>query len=322
MLQRAWSSMDPGQLQWGPPSHDLPRNTRLEHAIAHAPDDLHPLAVYADFLTSAGDSRGEVLAAWCQWQSAPDPELEQAMELWRCVHSRGVCVGPATEMATSTFRGPLPDAWNIMSMVRIPDVTRILASPRSVGLRRLSVDFAFRGDPTAIVEAVRGRPRPSPLRALRVSWNRGHDVRGWWSAFEGLDSVELEGNIGAMGEVVVPRLRALMVIAQGHRVRMDGLAGSALERLQIGAEAVPPETWNVDLPALRELALTCNARPDISSLLASSLASGLEELTLGPDDVTLHAVAGASEALPACYRSRPTRRRRSRPARPGTAWAA
>ena len=54
---------------------------RLLAAIVEAPDDDAPRLVYADWLQSRGDPRGEFIQLQCQLAATPDDDRRRAMRI-------------------------------------------------------------------------------------------------------------------------------------------------------------------------------------------------------------------------------------------------
>src|SRR5690606_38064295 len=50
-------------------------NPELEARIEQTPDDVHGYEVYADWLQSVGDPRGELIAVQAALSKTPDPKL-------------------------------------------------------------------------------------------------------------------------------------------------------------------------------------------------------------------------------------------------------
>lgn len=298
----------PPDLLWGPPADAVPRDPEIERRIAEDPDDVARLSVYADFLAEQGDPRGEVLAAWCRCDQAPDAELETAIQRWQYFYASVLTPGGFTAQAVSTHRGPLLDAWNAAGFVGTPDLAGVLGSPMAVALRQVSAELLFRGDPAVWIEAVRRRERPSALRSLHLNWNwlRGAGTRTWWPAFDGLDEVRLEGNLEPLGRIEVPGLRSLAIRSPVLPVVIDALEAPRLERLdlQIPRTADPNALIAVvgALPRLTQLTLAGLDPLGAEALLRQPLATRVEQLTLSDSTSALNAVAAHQAGLPVLRR--------------------
>jgi uncharacterized protein (TIGR02996 family) len=244
-----------------PHSLDDPRNEVLERAIWEAPDDRDAWLVYADWLQSRGDPRGDIIAIDIAY------ELARGAERARLKRERARLY-LAHKAYLSAGLEPLRSAWIISSapaerwrrgfldaLATYDSPAPLMAAaprvPACRFLRTLAVDVV--SDARRFIESMREIERWPSLRTLRFS--------GMWRPFSGAPTLAPR----------LPNLEALDI--EGPAVRELELSWAGLERLRLRPARFPGLAamglrLRLDLPDLRLLDLDVRTQEEIEGLCA------------------------------------------------------
>lgn len=207
-------------------------NPDLEAAILANPDDLASYLVYADWLQSHGDPRGELISVQHARLSADTPALRKREEqLMRA--QGGVFFGGLEKLLEQD--GGLSVTWRLgfLKSARVAreqydsdldvaaTLTTLLALPIAAHLDSLSVGLCEEpgdGDLQPAIDALVELEGPQTLRSLflgdfeypdqsDISSTSVGDLTKLYAAFPKLQSLRLRGAGAALGKIDLPELR-------------------------------------------------------------------------------------------------------------------
>lgn len=295
---------------------------RLLDAIVAAPDDDVPRMVYADWLQSRGDPRGELIQLQCQLAAVPDDDRRRNIRIAenKLLAAHGQAwkqplldrLPPGFEYKLEFVRGFIEEATIPLACLSHLEVVLALAPL----LRKLKVTTSFDAHAMRIAQprlaGVLDQPGFSQLRALELALPGGgnaiaHEVAAA-TTLRGLRALVIRASV--WGDQVT------FYAAPADKLRLDddgaaALAGSpnlgAVEHLTIegnrigpaGLVAIAHGTWR-----LRELQAGYNfgaerglARSLVGPALATLETLGLEGTPLDPDDAVALAGGACSPVL-------------------------
>jgi hypothetical protein len=283
---------EPEAVRWIGTSDD-DQLTALEAAIAADPEAQGPYSVLADYLTSLGDVRGELMTIGAALTKNPTHKAmrvawdellaRHARTLWGpLAHKRGLVEQVEWYMGwirACEVRGDPQRA------IAVEDLfAALLDDPGPARfVQRLVLKHTWGDTCEPIARALASRPR-STLRTL-VLGNTSRligDISAMWPVLEHVRDVTLTDHRGAtLGNVIAPRLERLAI---EHGPREDGLM--TIDWLASVFDAT-------GVPKLRVLSLTnCEYADAVcEALVRSPLASQLEELDLREGTLTDAGVA-------------------------------
>ncbi|MEO8698438.1 MAG: WGR domain-containing protein [Kofleriaceae bacterium] len=242
-------------------------NVKLEAAIAAAPDDPDAYLVYADWLQSEGDLRGELMTLQHANKKAPAAKLiaKHPEHFWgpAAAHEDMLEAPPGALGPATTWRwGYLESLWFHMvsersSMFGTPslpevDPEKLLAAlldhPSTQFLRDLTVGImAFVDNSyTGTIKAIAKRQRPT-LRTLvlgdfgseetELNWSDIGKCAPLYQAVPNLQCLTLRSGSMKLGDIDLPKLRELTIITGGFDRGSMASVGKAkwprLEKLSI-----------------------------------------------------------------------------------------
>lgn len=289
-------------------------NTELERAIEESPDDVECFQVYADWLQSHDDPRGELIALQV------DPQTLH--ESWKCLSAnQSYFLGPLAlydgDVVHLTWRwGYIDHALLRVSYEHFADgldgvelFVQLMSLPSARWMRELALGvFHWEGDNDydAMLRHLAASPRPM-LRSLfigdtrfeeqEISWTRAGDLSGLPDALPRLEELRVHAGSMSLGDLAFPTLRTLRLETGGFtRANLESVTKASLPRLECleiwfgsphyGAECAAPDIEplleRARFPAMRRLGLM-NAEFTgdlIGRLAACDLTEGLQELDL------------------------------------------
>lgn len=226
------------------PAPATTRNRDLERLVLGAPEDPGGYLVYADWLTSCGDPRGELVTIQhalstteaSDRKSAPGRALaKREAELLR--QNERFVPGVSAEMVHLTWR------WGFVDSVRLSNeddwmddsvdvrgiVERVLAAPAVAALRELRIGVMrwehVSEDVPAILEIVGRSDVAKQIRRMWIGPERGDEVDtgmydpgeldGISRHFSGLESLTVHGHGFTLGAMNLPELRELSIESCG-----------------------------------------------------------------------------------------------------------
>lgn len=267
-------------------------NEELERELASDPDDVDAYLVYADWLQSAADPRGELIAVQCALAAATDEENRRQLEernaeliaenvdylLWK--------LGPRLEV---DWRYGFLHSVRLTSPSNCPDVQYVslldclMQLPSAAVIQHLSIETEEQ------LRRLMDVHRPASLRELEFCPVRvpAHvDVRELAAALPHLTSLRLRGVVRVQGPLDSPYLQRLS-IDMTRMVWSTRIAGfdrtGAPEMIALPAtNELVAQLSEAHLPALT--ALTVRSRQlspsALETLLQCSLACQVEELSI------------------------------------------
>jgi uncharacterized protein (TIGR02996 family) len=296
----------------------------LEAAIDADPFDVHAYQVYADWLESRGDPRGELIALMCAAESSPTAKAA-ASELLSAHHARFYGpLGPHVVTHDYARAEALQFRYGFIHRARLSNnqhgaegykdralveiVELVLGHPSGRFLADLSLginnqNMATLDDVIALV----AERKPAALRRLELglftggpSWFRIGDLRALWKALPRLHALIVNGDSFELGAIDLPEARRVelrtgdLTVANAEavaRARWPKLAHLDLwlgTRTPAVATKLAPLLARTDLPALRHLGLQNTPMTDdiCSWLVGSPLAGQLRELDLSIGTMT------------------------------------
>lgn len=263
----------------------------LEAAIFADPDAREGYAVYADWLQSQDDPRGELIAVQLAREDRPTDEDLIAREAELFVTYRDEWLGslggtwPYRELTFTWRRGFIHKAvvpTSYQSIDAAVACNELFPLPAARFLRELEVGVAVSygagEEDTSVLEALRDHP-PRVLRKLvltafdhQLSWSGVGDVSIANPALQSVEELEIVSGLMALGRIDAPRLRSLRLETGGLRSHVLASIASAkwpeLETLIIylgtqdyGGSCTVKDTWPIlegkNLGGVTTLAL-CN----------------------------------------------------------------
>lgn len=289
------------------------RNLELERAIATDPEDERNYLVYADWLQSKGDPRGELVSVQARLSSASTPELLE--EEGRLLAE----LGPALLNGLGDDTRP---EWRLgyLSGVRVAgddDVTAaeriemVSELPWAAALRKLTVGVAVVDDENNYEDVIEVLAKQDLLPHLRdlfigdfdweeaqISWSNMGPVHRLYGSRARLEALTLRCGDFDLGRIVLPALKRFRIETGGlRRQNLDSILEAEwpdLEALTIwfgdenyGAECGPGDldpllAGRIALPRLTTLGLgNAEFTDDLIPLLAASpLLPRLQHLDL------------------------------------------
>lgn len=226
-------------------------NADLEAAIEANPDDPEPYLVYADWLQSQGDPRGELIAI--QHGIFQKPEFRKWQELTRLE-------AQLLEKHAAALFGPFADqemqqsvkfTWQLgfMKSVRLAtsydaehDVADLLAQlldhPSARFLQEITVGLAStdgENEYQSVIDLLVKKAKPATLRSLflgdfeypdetEMSWSHIGNASKLWSTFPGLRKVILQSGSMTLGKIELPECREFSA-------RSGGLGADAVKSI-------------------------------------------------------------------------------------------
>jgi uncharacterized protein (TIGR02996 family) len=236
-----------------------PRNDALETAIWANPDDREVWLVYADWLQSQGDPRGEIIAIDIAYERASGAErarLKRESARLYIAHKAYISAGLEPLKSTLIIPNAHAERWRrgfLEALATYDSPAPLMAvAPRVPAcrfLRTLSVDVV--SDASRFIDAMLGIDRWPSLRTLRFS--------GMWRRFSGAPQL-------------MPRLPSLKALdIEGPAVRELELSWAGLERLRLRPARFPGMhptglRLRLDLPDLTLLDLDVRSSDEIDGL--------------------------------------------------------
>jgi uncharacterized protein (TIGR02996 family) len=288
-----------------------PRHTELELAIANDPEVPASYSVFADWLQSQGDPRGNVMAIAIAAEARGDDKAF-AKELKKHVHD---LLGPLAALAAPE-RGaregdPEVFAWRFgvihgayLHADRQKPIDRALEQILRHASGRFLVELTLAQN-ERIQDAIDllARRAPASLRGLRLWAVSNAKLAELWPALPQLRRLSLSGHALALGAIELPALERLeLVDSQMPAASARALVVApfpVLDQLRIDfgsgyttGDASIDDIFELiarrDLPALRQLALvrTRYIREVVIELARSPLAAQLEQLDLSFNQMT------------------------------------
>jgi uncharacterized protein (TIGR02996 family) len=282
-----------------------PRHTALELAIANDPETPASYSVFADWLQSQGDPRGNVMAIAIAAEAAGDDKTF-AKELKKNIHD---LLGPLARYTTperfAREGDPEVFAWRFgvihgayLHADRQKPIDRALDQILRHASGRFLVELTLVQN-ERIQEAIDllVQRAPASLRGLRL-WQVSNAKLGeLWAALPRLRRLSLTGHALALGRIELPELeRFELVDSQMPAASARGLVSApfpVLEQLRLDfgsgyttGDASIDDIFELlarrDLPKLHQLALvrTRYIRELVIELTQSPLAAQLEQLDL------------------------------------------
>ncbi len=288
-----------------------PRHHELELAIASDPEAPASYSVFADWLQSQGDPRGNVMATAIAAEARGD-DKSFAKELKKHVHD---LLGPLAAYAAPDHGAREGDpevfAWRFgvidrayLHAERQKPLDRTLDQVLRHASGRFLVELTLVQN-ERIQEAIEALARcaPASLRALRLWAVSSVRLAALWPALPQLRRLSLSGHALALGELELPALERLeLVDSQMPAASARMLVGAPLPvleqlRLDFGSgyttgDASIDDIFELlarrDLTKLRQLALvrTRYVRELVLELAATPLARQLEQLDLSHNQMT------------------------------------
>lgn len=279
-----------------------PRHLELERAIAADPEVSASYSVFADWLQSQGDPRGQVMAL------AIADEKAFAKALKKHVHD---LLGPLAAYAGSAKTDPDVFGWRFgvihhayLHADRQKPIDRVLAEVLDHASGRFLVDLAM-SQRDRIQDAIDllATRAPASLRALRL-WAVGTVKLGaLWPAMPQLRRLALNGLALELGALQLEMLEKLELVDSQMRAGSGRVLARSpfpkLEQLRVDfghgyvtGDATIDDIFELlarkDLPALRQLALVHTRYPRelVMELADSSLSRQIEHLDLSYDELT------------------------------------
>ncbi|NUP14312.1 MAG: WGR domain-containing protein [Polyangiaceae bacterium] len=256
-------------------------NPGLEAQIEAAPDDLHTYEVYADWLQSSGDARGELIAVQIGLSKSPASELTARQQELLGLNDGELFHGSLQSLLGSSIS--LTWRYGFFDVVRISLgydeaeeadldelVTTAMTHPSGRFLRALTIGmFDYEGEnhyKRLVATLLKCGPKPT-LRALylgdfefpeetEISWAEVGDIGKLWALYPNLEQLTLQGGNIGLGKVVAPKLRSLTLRTGGlPRRALQSLAAASfpsLERLEIwtGSDSYGGDSQFKDLAPL------------------------------------------------------------------------
>jgi uncharacterized protein (TIGR02996 family) len=278
-----------------------PRHPELEQAIVNAPEDPGGYAVYADWLQSQGDPRGQLMAL----QLAPEPHSqEHARAIGREIAAHpAYYYGPlAVHRKHAVFRWQFGFIHDVnLGHIESGEPAGVLEQVLKHPSGRFLVDLTIRPrnvepeDAQPIIDALE-RLAPPTLRSIHMYAKPGVDLRRLWSALPRLRVLSLVQSRCRIGALAVPELEWLRIV--GHAVAEDEVTTFTranwpmLKRIDL---AKPDQLWLDELVGMFERAphlehLEVTGARDIAELLRvlpqTSVAARLVKLELDDNAMT------------------------------------
>lgn len=262
-----------------------PRNADLEKLIAGAPFEVEAYLVYADWLSGAGDPRGELITI--QHSLSTMAAAERKSPRGKALAARATQIlkqnqrflpGVSPELVTITWRWGFiesvhfdnNDDWMSDDYQVVPVVKQVLASPAVVSLTELHVGVQRwdRGekDVPAVLKTVGASPVGAQIRRLDVGPAKENDIDtahytpgkldGISEYFPALESLRVHGAGFTLGALELPKLRDLTIETCGlSRRNMKSITAARwpeLERLDLwfGSEDHGAQCGVKDLEAI------------------------------------------------------------------------
>lgn len=243
-----------------------PRNADLEKLIARAPFEVEAYLVYADWLSGAGDPRGELITI--QHSLSTMAAAERKSPRGKALAARATLIlkqnqqflpGVSPELVTVTWRWGFiesvlfqnNDDWMSPDYEVVPVVKQVLASPAVVGLTELRVGVQRwewgEKDVPAVLKTVGASPVGAQIRRLSVGPTEDDDIDtahftpgkldGISNYFPALESLRVHGADFTLGALELPKLRELTIETCGlSRRNMKSITAARwpeLERLEL-----------------------------------------------------------------------------------------
>jgi len=283
-----------------------PRHNELELAIANDPENPASYSVFADWLQSQGDPRGNVMAIAIAAEARGEDDKAFAKELKKHIHD---LLGPLAPMAVPE-RGaregdPSVFGWRFgvihgayLHADRQKPLDRALDQILRHASGRFLVELTLvQNEHLQAAIDLLVRRAPASLRGLRVWQASNANLGDLWAALPRLRRLSLSGHALALGRLELPELeRFELVDSQMPAASARGLVTApfpVLEQLRLDfgsgyttGDASIDDIFELlarrDLPALHQLALvrTRYIREVVLELTTSPLAGQLEQLDL------------------------------------------
>jgi uncharacterized protein (TIGR02996 family) len=274
----------------------MARNPELERTILADPDNEEAYQVYADWLQSEGDPRGELAALQVALARGEDAKL-RASEQALIQANRQELLGDLPDVDPDEDPAPLKLTWHAgwLRSARLsatdghvlPDLCRSLLTCESARfLSELVIGLGVADDENnydLATDVVSELGLPPALRVLyyadfsrdesEISWSHLGDVGVWLRGASKLRELTLRGGSMQLGALDLPELRSFSVITGGFTAEnirdVTQARWPKLESLSLffgddnygasgGLEDVRPILEGRGLPALRALGL-CNS---------------------------------------------------------------
>jgi len=288
-----------------------PRHPDLELAIANDPESPASYSVFADWLQSQGDPRGNVMAIAIAAEARGDDKAF-AKELKKHVHDLlGPLAGYAAPERGAREGDPSVFAWRFgvihgayLHADRQKPIDRALDQILRHASGRFLVELTLvQNERIQDAIDVLARRAPASLRGLRLWAVSNARLAELWAALPRLRRLSLSGHALALGPLELPCLERFELVdsqmpAASARVLVKA-PFPVLEQLRLDfgsgyttGDASIDDVFDFlarrDLPALHQLALvrTRYIRELVNELAQSPLAAQLEQIDLSHDQMT------------------------------------
>jgi uncharacterized protein (TIGR02996 family) len=279
---------------------------KLEAAIAADVDGVDAYLVYADWLQTQNDPRGELIAVQHALMQKPSAKLRKAEAALLAKHDFAGGLEIAVEWHLGFFS-------SIYFTAREGDksidelVRRALALPSARYVRHLAfgqtAETEAKYEPLAKLLSKQKLPFLRSLEFGRceddweVSWTNVGSLAPLYKAFPKLECLRVAGSSIALGSLALPKLRELEIQSNWPGDILTVLSKAKLpklERLELdlggSANRIPSLRPILDgrFPALRHLALEWigPSRDDLEALGTGKTLAKLETLSLASDSIT------------------------------------
>lgn len=223
-VSRSVEARDPDDQPGGARTLSIDDPAQEAACLAAAPDDSTPWSVYADFLQSRGDKRGELAALLTSSPATADAfAAKHALALW-VDPELDPSMGRVTELTHrfGFYRGATLRLDGDEDSLALDDLTRrFLEQPITrfvTSLRFGLAHFESNNDWGPTITAIAKSTRATELRELafnaytsedcELSWTPFGDFSKAWGKLTGLESLHLRsGKGGTLGTINLPRLK-------------------------------------------------------------------------------------------------------------------
>ena len=208
-------------------------NPELEAQCRASPDDAAPWSVYADWLMTEGDPRGEIAALRMTGEEgAADATFARSTaQLFGHTDEEEDDQSFAEAVHVTSWHFGFPRGATIkldlddrITMAYVAE--RFLALPLAIFVEELRFGLSgYDNDWGPTIAAVAASPRASAMRVLRfddftyedreISWVSVGDFSHAWARLPALEELRIRGSGGTLGTIVAPRLTKFVRISGG-----------------------------------------------------------------------------------------------------------
>jgi uncharacterized protein (TIGR02996 family) len=203
----------------------------LLDAIAAAPDDPAPWAVYADLLQTQDHPRGELISLMMERERRPSARLLEAQRKQLAVHAPALLPSTLSEIVVGWRRG-------FVNEIRV-------AAPEQLATVRSEVSLRFVETATLAIDVDQWAEWRAALSIARMPWRR---VRV--ELINGEDELEVAPILAC-----APALQTLHIDAGGTLLTWDDARGETLEQLVLVNAGEVSSLDDAELPRLEDLRL-------------------------------------------------------------------